>query len=173
MRASREQGDHGTENTSSCNGPNGEGAEARSETAAEYRPESNIGAPPATKTRLGAGGDVARQLAELDSEMREHFILFTLDVRHQIIERRTIAIGCLTGVEVHPREVFKPAILDSAAAIIIAHNHPSGDPSPSREDVQMTTRLREVGKIHGIEILDHVIVAKGGLFSSLAERGWV
>jgi DNA repair protein RadC len=74
-------------------------------------------------------------------------------------------------VEVHPREVFKPAIVNSASAIIVAHNHPSGDPSPSRQDVEMTERLREVGTLLGIPVLDHLVFASEG-YVSLAERNW-
>lgn len=124
-------------------------------------------------SRLAGACDVWHYIRdELAGEMREHFVLITLDVRHRVIAKRTIAIGSLTGVEVHPREVFKPAILDSAAAVIIAHNHPSGDPSPSRQDVELTARLRAVGETHGIVLVDHVIVGDGG-YQSMAERKWV
>jgi DNA repair protein RadC len=149
---------------------------ARSEDTEPYQPESNLGdgsSPPSR--RLGKGADVAvafRKIVPAD-EMREHFVMFSLDTRHRIIREHTIAIGTLTGVEVHPREVFRPAIMDCAAAIVVAHNHPSNDPTPSREDVQLTNRLREVGELVGIPILDHVIVVRGGVFVSLAERGWV
>lgn len=108
---------------------------------------------------------------DLRDEMREHFIVIALDVRHRIVSKRTIAIGSLSGVEVHPREVFKPAILDSAAAIIMVHNHPSGDPNPSRSDVELTARLRQVGDLVGIPVLDHVVIGTEG-YVSMAERGW-
>ena len=83
-----------------------------------------------------------------------------------------IARGSLTGVEVHPREVFRPLIRASAAAALLCHNHPSGDPSPSRQDLELTARLKEVGELCGIAILDHVVVAAEG-YTSLAERGWL
>jgi DNA repair protein RadC len=82
-----------------------------------------------------------------------------------------VHIGTLSGVEVHPREVFKPAIVQSAAAIILAHNHPSGDPSPSRQDLEMTERLRQAGTLLGIAVLDHIVFAAEG-YVSIAERDW-
>jgi DNA repair protein RadC len=82
-----------------------------------------------------------------------------------------LARGSLTGVEVHPRDVFRPLIRAAAAAVIFCHNHPSGDPTPSRQDVELTTRLREVGELVGISVLDHVVVGFEG-YTSLAERSW-
>jgi DNA repair protein RadC len=81
------------------------------------------------------------------------------------------ARGSLTGVEVHPRDVFRVLIKAGAAAVIFCHNHPSGDPSPSMQDIELTTRLREVGDMCGITVLDHVVVGASG-YASLAERGW-
>ena len=107
-------------------------------------------------------------LDEIDGE-KEHFIGIYLDARNQIKEVRLLAIGCLTGSLVHPREVFKPAIMRSAAAVLLCHAHPSGDPTPSPEDVQLTSRLEEAGRILGIKVLDHVVVATGG-YTSLMER---
>lgn len=122
-------------------------------------------------TPLGKASDVAALLADMATLDREHFVVLHMDVRNRVIERETVSIGCLTGVDVHPREVFKGAIMRSAASIIIAHNHPSGDPTPSDQDVTLTERLREGGKILGIAILDHVIIGTDG-FISMAERGW-
>jgi DNA repair protein RadC len=82
-----------------------------------------------------------------------------------------LARGSLTGVEVHPRDVFCPLIRTSAAAVIFCHNHPSGDPTPSRQDIALTMRLREVGELCGISVLDHVVVGWEG-YTSLADRGW-
>jgi len=138
--------------------------------APNYLPQSCP--PPATKLRrVGSAADVYALLSSLGTKDREHLVGLFLNVRHQVIRRRTIAIGSLTGVEVHPREVFKPAILASAAAIILAHNHPSGDPTPSRADIELTTRLREVGDLVSIQVLDHVVICREG-YVSLAERGW-
>lgn len=135
-----------------------------------YQAESK---PPTFRAgwRLAGAADVWRANASLGSEMREHFVLMSLDVRHKLIQRHVIAIGSLCGVEVHPREVFRAAILDHAAAIIIVHNHPSGDTGPSRQDIELTARLRECGELLGIPILDHVIIAGDG-YTSLAERNW-
>ncbi len=92
-----------------------------------------------------------------------------LNARNELIREITVAVGCLTGSLVHPREVFQPAVRDSAAAVILVHNHPSGDPTPSPEDVQLTERLVEAGRILGIRVLDHVVVAIGG-YASLMDR---
>ena len=92
---------------------------------------------------------------------REHFIVLLLNRKNEVIGINTVSMGSLTASVVHPREVFKPAILGNAAAIICAHNHPSGDPFPSSEDRALTARLVQGGKLLGIEILDHVIVGDG------------
>jgi DNA repair protein RadC len=127
--------------------------------------------PPIAGRRIATARDVFDRLPELRTEGREHFVTFALNVRHHVIAQRILAIGSLTGVEVHPREIFRQAIIDGAAALIVSHNHPSGDPSPSRQDIELTGRLREVAEVCGISLLDHVIVGGEG-FVSLAERGW-
>ncbi len=96
---------------------------------------------------------------------REHFIAITLDGASRVINTHIISIGTLNQSLVHPREVFYPAIQDKAAAIIIAHNHPSGQLSPSRADRQITTRLKDAGKLIGIDILDHIILTAEGYYS--------
>lgn len=143
---------------------------ARTEEAPAYVPMSSP--PPATERKAYKhAGDVAADLADIKDANREHFICFDLDVRHRLIARRTVSIGTLTGVEVHPREVFRDAIANGAASVIVAHNHPSGDPTPSKQDVELTTRLRQVAELCGIVMLDHVVVVAGG-FISMADRGW-
>jgi DNA repair protein RadC len=127
--------------------------------------------PPIAGRRLASARDVFDLLPELRTEGREHFVTLALNVRHHVIAKRILAIGSLTGVEVHPREVWRQAIVDGAAALIVSHNHPSGDPTPSRQDIELTGRLREVGEVCGIVLLDHVIVTGEG-FVSMAERGW-
>lgn len=89
---------------------------------------------------------------------REHFVVLLLDGRHKVLGINTVSIGTLTASLVHPREVFKPAIMSNCAAVIVAHNHPSGEPSPSREDHEITKRLCEAGKLLGVPVLDHLIV---------------
>lgn len=100
---------------------------------------------------------------------KEHFVALLLDNRHRLIRMSPIAIGTLSATLVHPRELFKEAIAASAAAIIVAHNHPSGDPQPSAHDVEMTDRLAQAGALLGIELLDHLIVGAGGVVSLNAD----
>ena len=96
---------------------------------------------------------------------RESFHVLLLDGRHRLIALETVSLGTLTASLVHPREVFREAIRRAAAAMILVHNHPSGDPSPSQEDRDVTRRLESAGDLLGIRVLDHVIVAEGGYFS--------
>jgi DNA repair protein RadC len=102
---------------------------------------------------------------------REQFLVACLDAKHAIIGVNVVSIGSLTLSIVHPREVFKPAILLNSAAIICAHNHPSGDPAPSSEDRVLTARLRQAGDLIGITILDHLILGDDRMFS-FADQGW-
>ena len=96
---------------------------------------------------------------------RERFLVILLDSRHRVLREVTISQGTLTASLVHPREVFRSAVRASAAAVVLVHNHPSGDPAPSGEDRQVTQRLVEAGKIVGIRVVDHVVVAERGYFS--------
>ena len=108
-------------------------------------------------------------LADVD---REHFVVLMLDQKNKIIGINTVSVGSLTASVVHSREVFKPAILSNAAAIILAHNHPSGAPQPSQEDRVLTVRLVAAGKLLGISILDHVIIGDGtSAYFSFADEG--
>lgn len=111
--------------------------------------------------------DVCRALC---SRRFEEFHVLLLNARHEVMRRVMVSRGSLNASIVHPREVFRPAIIASAASVILVHNHPSGDPEPSDEDLSITKRLAQVGEIHGIAVLDHVVVAKGG-FVSLRTRG--
>ncbi len=115
--------------------------------------------------RITSAKDVYQVLAEYSCKQQEHFMLITLDGASKVIEKRVIFIGTLNQSIVHPREVFRPAILDNAAGVIIAHNHPSGTLEASRADIQITQRLKEVAKLVGIELLDHVIISKNGYYS--------
>jgi DNA repair protein RadC len=100
---------------------------------------------------------------------REHFVGFYLNSRNQVLRREIISIGSLNASIVHPREVFLPAVAMSAASVILAHNHPSGDPTPSEEDLAITRRLVEAGRLLGIELVDHVVVAREA-YASFKER---
>jgi DNA repair protein RadC len=106
----------------------------------------------------------------LQNEPREHFLVLLLNARHECLAVETVSIGSLNASIVHPREVFRPAILASAASIIAVHNHPSGDPEPSQEDVGITRRLAQVGEILGIALVDHLVIGSRGAVS-LRERG--
>ncbi len=103
--------------------------------------------------------DVWNELMDIRASKKEHFVVFYLDIRNQIIQKEIISIGILNTSLVHPRELFEPAIKHLAAQILISHNHPSGDCTPSDEDMELTKRLIEAGEILGIEIIDHVIVS--------------
>ena len=109
-----------------------------------------------------------RVRARLAGVPQELFLALAVDARNGLIDEVEVARGHLTSVEVHPREVFRPLIRAAAAAAVVVHNHPSGDPTPSSEDLVLTRRLRAVGELVGIPILDHVIVA-GDQFRSIAE----
>lgn len=106
----------------------------------------------------------------LDGADREHFVVVLLDTQHQVRGIHTATVGIIDAAVIHPREVFKPAILCSAAAIILGHNHPSGDPTPSPEDREVTRQIVEAGRIIGIPVLDHVVIGEGR-YCSFVEAG--
>ena len=107
---------------------------------------------------------------DLRDMAQEAFVVITLDQKNEVIARNLITLGILNASLVHPREVFRSAMLDSAAAIILVHNHPSGDPSPSSEDIKITRQLIEAGKILDICVHDHVIIGRGNTpFFSIRE----
>ena len=109
--------------------------------------------------------EIWEELKDLRDHKKEHFVIFYLDSRNQEIKREIISVGSLNANLVHPREVFEPAVKHLAAQIILAHNHPSGDPEPSEDDLEITKRLTESGKILGIEVIDHIIITKTGFIS--------
>ena len=92
---------------------------------------------------------------------QERFVVALLDTKHVVQSVVTITVGTLDASLVHPREVFKPAIVEGSSAVILSHNHPSGDPAPSREDHEVTNRLTDVGKMLGINVLDHIVFGDG------------
>jgi len=117
--------------------------------------------------------DVARHFfPRLRDAPCEQFHAVLLDGRHRVKRVVLVSQGTLTASLVHPREVFRPALREAAAALVVVHNHPSGDPTPSGEDREVTDRLRRAGELLGIPLLDHVVVAEQG-FVSLRERGWM
>lgn len=109
-------------------------------------------------------------MPSLLAEKKEHFLAVLLDTKNRVIRVHTVSVGTLDASLVHPREVFKEAISASAASLIVAHNHPSGDPTPSPEDKQVTARLVEAGKLLGIDVLDHLVLGDER-WVSLKERG--
>lgn len=134
--------------------------------------QAAIGARPIRGQRLAGAAEVWTHMrARLADLPVEEFWAIALDVRHRVLLDRPLARGSLSAVEIHPRDVFRPLIRAGAAAVIFCHNHPSGDSAPSRADIEITARLREVGDLCGIAVLDHVVVAADG-YSSFAERGW-
>ena len=132
--------------------------------------------PPDPRAVIGNAADVWSHVKSraVANDEREHFLAFYLDVRHRLLDGGPyeVAVGSICGVEVHPREVFRKAILVAATAVIFVHNHPSGDTSPSRQDHELTSRLRQVGELIGIQVLDHLIVVAGG-YVSFADKGWL
>jgi DNA repair protein RadC len=126
----------------------------------------------AERPQIRVPGEAAPLLAQYIGDTdREVFVVALLTVRHRVLGLHTVSVGCLPSSLVHPREVFKPAILAGSAALLLAHNHPSGDPEPSAEDIALTRRLTSAGQLLGIEILDHLILGEAGRFVSLRERG--
>jgi len=102
---------------------------------------------------------------------REKFIIICLNTRNEPTAVHTVAVGTLNSSQVHPREVFKVALLANSAGIILAHNHPSGDPTPSREDVEITKQLKECGDLLGVSVLDHIVVGGEGRYVSFLQKG--
>src|SRR3989338_7107276 len=125
------------------------------------------------KVTLDSSETVAKFLQKsIGRQKKENFVMLSLDTRNNLVKISDISVGTLNASIVHPREVFKEAVQASAAQIIIAHNHPSGNSEPSPEDVALTRRLEEAAKIFGIELLDHIIVTQDK-FSSLKEQGLI
>lgn len=132
-----------------------------------------VAASPEERAKITSPRDVFNLLGPFfRDEKREHFIALLLDTKNGVINRRTISIGDLSSSIVHPREVFLEAIRHSAASLIVAHNHPSGDPAPSPEDVSVTRRLKEAGELLGIEVLDHIVLGDSR-YVSLKEKGLI
>ncbi len=113
---------------------------------------------------------VFRLYRGLMDETKEHFICLHLNQKNFILCFEVVSVGSLTASLTHPREVYKTALLSSAAALVFCHNHPSGNPAPSLEDREITKRLQEVGELHGIRVLDHVIIGHNKYFS-FSDRG--
>lgn len=127
--------------------------------------------PYASRT-IGTSGDAYQLLRSLiEDQDRESFWLVCLDTKNRVTTLSQVALGSLSSAIVHPREVFKTALLANAAAVLFAHGHPSGDPNPSAEDCSLTKRLVDAGKVLGIRVLDHIIIGDGKYYSFADEGG--
>ncbi len=115
--------------------------------------------------KIVTAADILPLLTDIAAKQQEHFVCFSLNGANEVIERRIVTIGLLDRSPVHPREVYADVIADRAAAVIFAHNHPSGDVQPSAADLRTHEQLTEAGKILGLHVMDHIIVAKKGYFS--------
>lgn len=128
---------------------------------------------PGTRTLLSTPSEVYTAFAPIMEDLRrEVFRVALLDAQNGLLRDCVVSEGTLSASLVHPREVFKPAILESAASVVLLHNHPSGDPTPSREDVRLTRQLVECAKLLGLRVHDHLVIGRGR-FVSLAEQGMI
>lgn len=125
------------------------------------------------KRKIRSPADVYSILyPKMREQKRERLVALLLDTKNQVLREEVISIGSLNANIVHPREVFKAALMESCASVILSHNHPSGDPTPSREDIAVTEKLVEGGKLLGIDVLDHVVIGEGR-YVSLKDEGYV
>jgi DNA repair protein RadC len=118
-----------------------------------------------TLPKIESVKDVVAQFSYLREKQREHLTALYLNARNEVVFKKHLFVGTLDSNICHPREIFKYAIENNAASVILVHNHPSGDPTPSKADLEITKRIKEVGKIMGIDVLDHVIISKNKIFS--------
>lgn len=127
---------------------------------------------PEERAQIGCPQDAANLVtAEMALLTQEHLVALLLNTRNQVVAKRTIYIGTVNSSAVRPAEVLRPAVRENAPSIIVVHNHPSGDPTPSPEDVAVTRDLVAAGKLLDIEVLDHLVIGQGGRFVSLKEKG--
>ena len=121
-------------------------------------------------TPLLTSGDILARLTDLRTKKQEYFICLSLDGGQRLIAQRTITIGTLESVLAHPREVFADAVADRAACVVVAHNHPSGNPNPSDQDITLTQQLAASGQLLGVPLADHLILTKTSHFSFRQNR---
>ena len=118
-----------------------------------------------TKVTIRGSEDLLAQIKDIADKKQEYLVVFYLNARHELLQREVIGQGSLNNMLITPKEIFAPALITPCASIIVAHNHPSGDPAPSDDDIAFTKRIHEAGEVMGISFIDHVIVAKSGYFS--------
>jgi len=119
-------------------------------------------APRPARPLIEEVAQAVEQLQDIKAERKEHFVGLYLNARHELLHKELISIGTVNASIVHPRDVFVPALLHNATAVIVVHNHPSGDATPSPEDRDVTQRLKEGGRLLGISVLDHIIITEYG-----------
>ena len=133
----------------------------------------SAGEPIVVGRRVSTPSDSAALFTRmLQDEASEVFAILCLSTKHRVLAYHEVSRGCLDSTLVHPREVFKAALLANAAAIVLAHNHPSGDPTPSPDDMTLTRRLVDAGRLIGVDVLDHIVIGDGR-YASFRERGWL
>lgn len=118
-----------------------------------------------TKTVIRSAEDVLQQVRDIADKRQEYLLVLYLNARHELIEKEVVGMGTVNNLRLTPREIFSPAFQTPCAALIMVHNHPSGDPTPSDDDIRFTSRMHEAGDLIGLPMVDHVIVAKSGYFS--------
>lgn len=149
----------------------GKAKAAQIKAAVELGRRLETGVEQTSKSQMKSPEDVVGMVkGQLKGKKKEHFLLVCLDTRNRLIGSKPVSVGSLDTSIVHPREVFKEAISASAASVIFVHNHPSGDPEPSKEDIELTRRLAKVGELVGITVLDHIIVCDKGYASLKAKN---
>jgi DNA repair protein RadC len=119
-------------------------------------------APRPVRPLIEETAQAVEQLPDIKAQRKEHFVGLYLNAKHELIHKEIVSIGTVNASLVHPRDVFAPAILHNAVAVIVAHNHPSGDATPSPEDRDVTKRLKEAGKLLGISVFEHIIITEYG-----------
>ncbi len=126
--------------------------------------------PPTAEPRIGSPAEAYALVRDLRTARKEHLVALYLDAQNRLLHRETVSIGTLNTTRTHPREVLQPAVIHSALAFILAHNHPSGSLEPSQDDVSFTRAMTRAGELMGINLYDHIIVSRRG-FVSMKERG--
>lgn len=117
------------------------------------------------KVLIRSTEDVVEQLKEYAQKKQEYLVALYLNARHELLQKEVIGIGSLNSMVITPKEIFSPAMLLPCASLIVAHNHPSGDPNPSEDDIKFTSRVHEAGEVLGIPLVDHLVIAKSSYFS--------
>lgn len=118
-----------------------------------------------SKVVIRTAEEVLSQVRDIIDKKQEHLVVLYLNARHELIQKEVVGMGSLNNILITPKEIFSPALLTPCASIIVVHNHPSGDPTPSNDDIRFTTKVHEAGGVIGIPMLDHLIVSKSGYFS--------